>query len=62
MTSLNQHVKEIKEWINEACADNPEVNPIDVECDVVTSYISAYTDGESSPMAQSIRRRFGSER
>lgn len=59
-TTIDEHIAKIHEWIEEACAENPDVYAGDVESDVLTSYISAeIVGGERSQMANIIRRRFG---
>jgi hypothetical protein len=58
--TIDEHIAEIKDWIDEACEENPEVNPSDVEGDILISYIACeIVGGERSTMAKQIRRRFG---
>jgi len=56
-TTLQGHVNAIKEWIEEACAENPEVSAMEIEGDVIISYLDA--EVSSDAMKDRIRRRFG---
>jgi hypothetical protein len=62
MTKLHEHVSAINEWIDEACQENPDVSDVEIQCDIVTSYIAAEVGSESLPMSKEIRRAYGLER